>query len=471
MGKKRATSGADLHLELAGSRRRAAALEHAFREAIQSGRLHPGTRLPSSRALAQDLGIARNTIVEAYGQLVAEGWLTAVTGSGTQVADRVIETVPAAAPGPAREPRAIRYDLRPGHPDPSSFPRAAWLAAARRALHAAPASALAYGDPRGRPELRHALASYLSRARGVRADAERIVVCNGFTQALSLMCEVLAGRGAKTLAAEAYGHRSYRSLASARGLEVREAPIDADGAVVDEFGDAHAALLTPAHQFPLGMAMTARRRTQAVRWASAARGTGDGALVIEDDYDGEFRYDRQAIGAMQALAPHCVAYAGTASKALAPGVRLGWLVLPAHLVEEFAAAKALADRQTSALDQLTLAELIGSGGYDRHIRRCRLMYRRRRDRLVELLREQAPRARVTGVAAGMHAVLELPAGWDEDDIIERARTRGLALEGLGAYGTLDGTRPPALIIGYGTPPAHAYTAALARLGATLAGLR
>src|SRR6266536_297341 len=424
MGKTRATSGADLHLELAGGRRRAA-LEHAFREAIQSGRLHPGTRLPSSRALAQDLGIARNTIVEAYGQLVAEGWLTAVTGSGTRVGDRVIETVPAVAPGP----------------------------------------------PRGRPELRHALASYLSRARGVRADAERIVVCNGFTQALSLMCEVLAGRGAKTLAAEAYGHRSYRSLASARGLEVREAPIDADGAVVDEFGDAHAALLTPAHQFPLGMAMTARRRTQAVRWASAARGTGDGALVIEDDYDGEFRYDRQAIGAMQALAPHCVAYAGTASKALAPGVRLGWLVLPAHLVEEFAAAKALADRQTSALDQLTLAELIGSGGYDRHIRRCRLMYRRRRDRLVALLREQAPRARVTGVAAGMHAVLELPAGWDEDDIIERARTRGLALEGLGAYGTLDGTRPPALIIGYGTPPAHAYTAALARLGATLAGLR
>jgi GntR family transcriptional regulator/MocR family aminotransferase len=457
-----AISGRDLHLELAGSRGRAA-LERALREAVQSGRLRPGTRLPSSRALAQDLGIARNTIVEAYGQLVAEGWLTAVTGSGTRIAERVVEAPPPAAPAPASRP--IRFDLRAGHPDLSTFPRAAWLTAARRALNAVPAGALGYGDPRGRPELRQALAGYLSRARGVRADAERIVVCNGFTQALSLLCEVLATRGATTLAAEAYGHHSHRRLARARGMRVRETAVDAYGAVVTEFGDADAALLTPAHQFPLGVAMAAQRRTQAVRWAGAT-----GALIIEDDYDGEFRYDRQAVGAMQALTPHRVAYAGTASKTLAPGLRLGWLVLPAHLVDEVLAAKASADRHTGVLDQLTLAEFIGSGGYDRHVRRCRLMYRRRRDRLVALLAERAPGVRVTGVAAGMHAVLELPPGCDEPEVIERARARGLALDGLGAFGTRGHRRPPALVIGYGTPPAHAFTAALARLAATLADL-
>ncbi|HEU4426019.1 MAG TPA: PLP-dependent aminotransferase family protein [Pilimelia sp.] len=462
MAKAWATFGSDLHLELAGSRGRAT-LERALREAIQTGRLHPGTRLPSSRALAQDLGVARNTIVEAYGQLVAEGWLTAVTGSGTRVAERIVEAVPPVAPPPAARP--IRYDLRAGHPDLSAFPRAAWLSAARKAVNAAPTDAFGYGDPRGRPELRHALAGYLSRARGVRTDAERIVVCNGFTQALSLLCEVLAGRGATTLAVEAYGHRSHRELARTRGMRVRETAVDAYGALVAGFGDAEAALLTPAHQFPLGVAMAAQRRTEAVRWAGAT-----GALIVEDDYDGEFRYDRQAVGAMQALAPRSVAYAGTASKTLAPGIRLGWLVAPAHLVDDVIAAKASADRNTSALDQLTLAELIRSGGYDRHIRRCRLMYRRRRDRLVTLLRERAPRVRVTGVAAGMHAVLELPPGCDEADAVARARTRGLAVDGLGRFGSRDHRRPPALVIGYGTPPAHAFTTAIARLAAAVADL-
>ncbi len=448
----------DIHLDI-GTGRGRAAIERALRDAVQGGRLPPGTRLPSSRALAADLGIARNTIVDAYGQLVAEGWLTAVTGSGTQVADRPVDPIAAPATRPPNPP--ARYDLRPGHPDVSSFPRAAWLTSAKRALHQAPSEAFGYGDPRGRTELRQALAGYLSRARGVRAEPERILVCNGFAQALSLLCEVLIDRGADVMAIEAYGHRAYHDLVARRGLRIRDVALDPSGAVVDDFGDAGAALVTPAHQFPLGMAMAPHRRTDAIRWAR----TG-GGLVIEDDYDGEFRYDRQAVGAMQALAPESVVYAGTVSKTLAPGVRLGWLVLPTHLVDDVATAKAMADRQTSAIDQLTFADFITSGAYDRHVRRCRLAYRRRRDRLVALVREQAPEIRISGVAAGMHAVLDLPRGSTEDDIIKRAAARGLALEGLGSF-TSQSPPTPGLVIGYGTPPPHAFTAALARLLAAL----
>ena len=459
-----ATFGADLHLELAGNRGRVA-LERVLREAVQTGRLHPGTRLPSSRALSRDLGLARNTIVEAYGQLVAEGWLTAVTGSGTRVAASFSAPSPSSSSSsdsPAAV-RAARYDLRPGYPDLSSFPRTAWLSAARRAVNAAPTEAFGYGDPRGRPELRRALAGYLARARGARTDAERIVVCTGFTQALSLLCAVLAGRGATTMAVEEFGHTSHRRLVAA-SLRARTVPIDAQGALVDAFGDADAALLTPAHQFPLGMALAAERRTAAVRWAADA-----GGLLVEDDYDGEFRYDRQAVGALQALAPGSVVYAGTASKTLAPGLRLGWLVLPAHLVDDVVAAKLGADRHSGVLDQLTLAALIESGEYDRHVRRCRLMYRQRRDRLVATLGERAPHVRVTGLAAGMHAVVELPSDVDEADVVTRAARRGLALQGLGDFGDRPaGGRPSALVVGYGTPPAHAFTTALARLAATLA---
>ncbi len=306
-----ATFGIDLHLDLAGTRVRAR-LEQGLREAVRGGRLQPGSRLPSSRALAADLGIARNTVADAYGQLVAEGWLTATQGSGTRVADH-----PAAPPVtavPVTEAPPIRYDLRAGHPDVSSFPRVAWLRAARRALTDAPSEAFGYGDPRGRPELRQALAGYLSRARGTQAEANRIVICSGFTQALGLLCRVLVAGGAATMAVEAYGHQHHRDIVTAHGLRPVLVPVDASGAVTTAFDDAGAALLTPAHQFPLGFPLASRRRTAAVDWA-----TRSGGVLIEDDYDGEFRYDRQAVGAMQALAPQSVVYAGTASKTMAPG--------------------------------------------------------------------------------------------------------------------------------------------------------
>jgi GntR family transcriptional regulator/MocR family aminotransferase len=494
MTKTWATSGTDLHLELdvSGTRIRHG-LEDALRRAIQGGRLSPGTRLPSSRSLAADLGIARNTVADAYGQLTAEGWLIAQHGSGTRVADRMLAepaghhpagrsgsgatgepssgatgrsgSKTAGKPGsrPAGRPG---YSLLAGSPDLSSFPRSAWLAAARRALAAAPAEALGYTDPRGRLELRQALADYLARVRGVRATAERIVVCSGFTQALALLTQALADQGASTLAAEAYGHRHHAEVVAAHGLAVRPVPVDPSGAVIAELADADAALLTPAHQFPLGVPLAAARRTQAAAWAATR-----GATIIEDDYDGEFRYDRQAVGAMQALEPASVVYAGTASKTLAPGLRLAWLVLPARLVEAVTAAKMLADRQTSSLDQLTLAELITSGAYDRHVRRCRMAYRRRRELLVGQLRARAPEVRLLGVSAGLHVLAELPPGSTEDAVMAAATRRGLALSGLNEFAAAGSRHRPALVVGFAAPPAHAFTTAVARLCAALAECR
>ena len=458
-----AKGGVDLHLDLDGTRVRAS-LETALRAAIRTRRLHPGTRLPSSRALAADLGIARNTVAEVYGQLVAEGWLTAQTGSGTSVAPRR-----AADPGPGVQGRievdVPRYDLRAGVPDLSAFPRRAWLATARKVLAAAPDHLLGYPDPRGLPPLRAALAEYLARTRGVTADPGHIVICAGFAHGLAAVCRALRSAGARTLAVEAYGHQAHRDVVAGQGLRLRPVPVDGMGAVIAEAGGADAALLTPAHQFPLGGVLAPGRRTQAIEWAART-----GGLLIEDDYDGEFRYDRQPVGAMQALAPDHVVYAGTASKSLAPGLRLGWLVVPGHLVAEVTAAKALTDRHCSSFDQLTLAEFLTSGAYDRQVRRSRLAYRRRRDHLVAAVRRHVPQARVTGVAAGLHALLELPPGLDEDEIIARAAGRhDLALDGLRPYSSASSPHRPALVIGYATPPEHAFTGAVARLIAALTG--
>ncbi len=458
-----AISSVDLHLDLAGSQVRAG-LESALREAVRGGRLLPGTRLPSSRALAADLGIARNTVADCYAQLVAEGWLAARQGSGTWVAERVAAPPPSAGPPPPAMPRQARYDLRTGVPDVAAFPRQAWLAAGRKALTAAPVRALSYTDPRGLPELRTALAGYLARARGVAVTPDRVMVCAGFAQGLELLCETLRARGASTLAAEALGHQLHRRIAEKSGLAVTALPVDQGGASIGDLDGVDALLLTPTHQFPLGVPLAPARRRRAADWASAT-----GALIVEDDYDGELRYDRPAVGALQALAPEHVVYAGTASKSLAPGLRLGWLVLPAALVDEVVAAKAATGRLSSSLDQLTLAEFIASGAYDRQVRRVRLAYRRRRDRLVAALRASAPQVRVTGIAAGLHAVLRLPPGPREDALVARAARHGLAVEGLGSY-AMPGhdIGGPALVVGYATPPGHAYSTAVARLCAVLA---
>ncbi|MFF8232923.1 MocR-like pyridoxine biosynthesis transcription factor PdxR [Streptomyces caelestis] len=464
MAEQWATFGIDLHLEPTGPGLRRG-LTDALREAVRSGRLAPGTRLPSSRALAADLGIARNTVADAYADLVAEGWLTARQGSGTRVADRRV--VPPAGTPPHPHPRERTrpaYDLRPGSPDLAAFPRAEWLKAARRALTDAPHHALDYGDPRGRPELRAALAGYLSRARGVRADAERIVVCGGFAHGLKLLGTALRARGARTVAVESYGLDVHWRLLAASGLHTVPLPFDRLGTDPGVLSAADAVLLTPAHQFPMGVPLHRDRRAAVVDWARRT-----GGLVLEDDYDGEFRYDRQPVGALQGLDPDRVVYLGTASKSLAPGLRLAWMVLPPDLAEETAAAKGGVDT-CGVLDQLTLAEFLTSGAYDRHVRATRPRYRRRRDTLVAAVAARAPEARVTGIAAGLHVLLRLPPG-TEQSVVQAAHWQGLAVHGLTRYRHAAASAEPvdALVVGYGTPPDHAWSGALDALCAVLPG--
>ncbi|MFF4576743.1 PLP-dependent aminotransferase family protein [Streptomyces sp. NPDC001410] len=453
-----ATLGVDLHLEPAGSSGLRRGLTDALRDAVRTGRLAPGTRLPSSRSLAADLGIARNTVAEAYADLVAEGWLTARQGSGTRVAERAVAPPADIAAPRRREPGRPAYSLIPGSPDLAAFPRTDWLKAARHALATAPFDALGYGDPRGRPELRTALAGYLARARGVRTDPDTIMITAGFSHALRILGALLRARGVRTVAVESYGLDVHWGLLRSAGLATPALPYDELGTDTGALSDEGAVLVTPAHQFPMGMPLHPDRRTAVVEWARRT-----GGLVLEDDYDGEFRYDRQPVGALQGLDPDRVVYLGTASKSLAPGLRLGWMALPPSLVEEAAAAKGRIDT-CGALDQLTLAEFMVSGAYDRHVRSSRLRYRRRRDALAAAVADRAPEVRVTGIAAGLHAVLRLPPG-TEQSVIQAATWQGLALHGLAFHRHPEAVAEPldALVVGYGTPPDSAWAGALEAL--------
>ncbi len=427
----------------------------ALREAIRSGRLAPGTRLPPYRSLALDIGVARNTVARAYAELVEEGWLTARQGSGTRVAQRATPLEPDRVRRPLPQTRRrVLHDLAPSSPDAAAFPRAAWLTSVRRAVAAAPTDAFGVLDSHGRPELRRALAEYLARTRGVRTEPDRIVICSGFAHGLRLLAKALDG----PIAVEAYGLDFHRGILHEAGLRTVPLTIDSHGARIDELSasGAKAALLTPAHQYPTGGPLHPERRAAVIDWARSTRG-----LLLEDDYDGEFRYDRQPVGAVQGLDPERVVYLGSASKSLSPGLRLGWLVLPKAIVGDVLAAKGIREMSTGVVGQLTLADFIARGAYDRHLRRMRQSYRRRRDLLVNTLAKRAPHIRVSGIAAGLHAVLELPEN-TEEATLRAARRLGLALDGLHPYRHPDSAMPArdGLVIGYGTPPDHAFAAAL-----------
>ncbi|MER5379110.1 PLP-dependent aminotransferase family protein [Streptomyces sp. NPDC002688] len=448
--------GVDLHLEPDASAGRRAGLERALRDAVRTGRLTPGTRLPATRRLATELGISRGTAKAAYDQLIAEGYLTARQGSGTEVAPLPADG--AAADVRAPRARTPRFDLRPGSPDVGTFPAAAWLRALRRAIATAPSLAYDYGDPRGRIELRTALSGYLGRARGVIAPPERIVITSGYVQALALLTRVLDGG---TVAMEDPGLPFHRDVVRKSGGRVVPLTVDEHGARADGLPalGADAVVVTPAHQYPTGVTLHPERRRALTDWAR----TRDG-LIIEDDYDGEFRYDRQPVGALQGMAPAHAVYVGTASKTLGPALRLGWMVLPPQLVEPIADIKLHSDHHTESIGQLALAEMIESHAYDRHVRACRLRYRRRRDQLLERV---GARRSVQGIAAGLHALVEVA---DESRVLARAEEEGLAVGRLGDHWHTPGDgRPQGLVVGYGTPRERTYAEALEVLGRVLEG--
>nr|WP_260407852.1 PLP-dependent aminotransferase family protein [Planomonospora venezuelensis] len=541
-----------------------------LREAVRRGRLTAGERLPASRELARDLGFSRGVVVEAYEQLVAEGFLTSKVGSGTHVAPAACrapappgpgpvpgrtpglpprtpgpmpmpapgpDPVPAPGPVPAaagpapggrppgrparRGPRPggedggapdpapgyeCDYGRRPTSPDLGCFPRERWLASTRRVLAALPADALDYGDPGGVPELREELAAYLRRVRGAEVGPENLVIVGGVAQGLNLTVQALAGRlpgtrpdpgrpvhdprrsppdapdpgrpgdcgadagtpslrtlsrfvdgsapplpppGRIRLAVEdPTGLRQLPLLRSA-GADPVAVPVDGEGVDVAALAatGVRAVLLTPAHHYPTGVVLSPRRRAELVEWAAAT-----GATILEDDYDAEFRFDRDPVGCLQGLAPGSVVLAGSVSKSLAPGLRLGWVAAPPRIAAAVRLARAELDMGSPVLEQHTLADFVRSGAYDRHLRRMRREYRNRRDTLVRALARHLPEITVRGVSAGLHLLAELPPGWDERAAARTAQSCGLAAEPVGPMRHRPG--PSALVMGFARLPVH-----------------
>jgi GntR family transcriptional regulator / MocR family aminotransferase len=424
-----------------------AQIEDQLRRAIRDGALRAGARVPSTRDLARQLGVSRRVAVDAYGQLAAEGYLVLRQGARPCVSDAAGGGEPAQAVEPSTLPP--RYDFQPSVPDVSTFPRQAWLRALREALATMTDHELAYGDPRGVDELRAALAEYLGRVRGVAADPGRIVITSGYSQGLGIVCQTLRAQGATRIAFEDPCFPEQREIAARAGLEPVAVPVDGHGMQIDALARSgpDAVVLTPAHQHPTGVVLSGERRGALLTWLRE-RGT----IAIEDDYDAEYRYDRAAVGALQGLEPDRVIYAGSASKTLAPALRMGWLVVPPVLVDAVTRGKVLADRQTSRIEQHAFAGFLARGELDRHLRRMRIRYRERRDALVAALAEELPEAVVRGIAAGLHATVELPAGDDEQAIVAEARRRRIALDSMSSHvaGPYDG--PPILLLGYAAVP-------------------
>lgn len=429
-------------------------LESGLRSAIRTGRLEPGQRLPPSRTLAADLGVSRRLIVEAFEQLAVEGWLTARVGAGTFVRD-----APPYAPRPAslrrrppppypRPHQRCRFDFFPGHPDLGAFPRQAWAHATRDALRELPDSAFGYGDPRGLRELRVAIAAMLARVRGVICEPRQVIVCQGAVQALNLLVRAAASEAVDSVrvATEDPYLPEHRDVLSHAGAEVIPVPVDEFGVHDEAVAAARAtlALVTPAHQCPTGAVLSAGRRAALTTWANR-----EGTLIIEDDYDAEYRYDRAPVAALQALAPDRVAYLGSVSKTLAPALRLAWIVMPDNLLESVIAAKRHADAGSPVLEQAALARLITSGRYDRHVRSARRSHKKRRDALIAAIGDHLPRARVEGAAAGLHALARLERPVNADALVAAARRRDVEVYPLSFWQADPPPQTTAVVLGYG----------------------
>lgn len=447
-------------------------LSGALRDALVDGRLAVGARLPPTRGLAAQLGVSRGVVTEAYQRLTDEGLLAGDRGAGTRV---LAAGTPPPVPAAAVVEAGIEFDLRPGLPDLSAFPRQAWLRAERAALTGLAAADLGYGDPRGTAALREALAGWLARGRGLRVQPDELLVVNGVGQGLALLAQVLTARGVRAVGFEDPGSAGTREQVEQWGLRTVPVPVDERGLDVTALAatGVDTVVVTPAHQFPTGVVLAAARRRELVAWARA------GGLVVEDDYDAEHRYDRPPVAALQALAPDRIVHLGSVSKSLAPALRLGWLVAPAGLRAELVERKRWSDITSPALGQLALAGLITSGEFERHLRLGRARQRTRRDALLTALAEHLPGARVQGVAAGLHLVVLLPAvtgavtgaaagtaeGADDALLARRALAAGVLVHPLSMHRTRPG--PAGLVIGYAATTPDRLRAAVRVLAAVL----
>ncbi len=456
----------DLLLEIDPSLGRRVGLEQALRHAIRSGQLEPGAPVPSTRTLAADYQLSRATVVAAYEQLAIEGYLVSNQGSGTTVAPRPRTT--AQPPRPEQPWPSFPVDFRPGEPDASTFPRTAWMQSLRRVLTAAPDDAFGYPDPRGHLELRRSLAAYLGRSRAVVAEPESVRMYGGAVSALSFLAEALRRHGVTAVAIEDPSLFVTRDALRLGGLRTVPVPVDEHGLDVAALDDQEvgAVLVTPAHQFPLGSTMSAGRRADLIRWA-----TEGNRWVIEDDYDGEFRYDRQPVGSLQGLDPDRVVYVGTTSKSVGPGLRLAWMVVPAEL-EPVLGRVTHMRAGVSGVDQLALADFIDRGSLDRHLRKMRSLYQRRGAVIADRLGSGLPWLIVPSIRAGLHLTVTLTADApSEAMLLAESAERSIGLMGLGMHWSESAVDPTeGLVLGYSRPAEHAFLQSIDTLSGFLRGL-
>lgn len=434
------------------------------RAAIRERRLRPGVRLPATRRLAIDLGISRGVVVEAYGELLVQGYLVAEGRASPRVASMRSGIADAAAQAEERPPRSYRFDMAPEVPDMGMFPRREWLRSLRFALETAPDQSLDYGDPRGAPELRAALADYLGRTRGVVTDPDCVVVCQGSIQAIDLACRALAAHGALRMAVEDPCAHGIRYSCRYAGLEAISTTVEDETARVEEIIAAapDAAIVSPVHQFPTGAVLPAAGRRRLLRWLESAAGA-----LIEDDYDAEYCYTGNVAPALQGSARDRVIYVGSASKALTPAIRLGWAVFPARLAKTAGELKEALDGGSPAVEQIALAHMIGHSVYERHVRRVRVEYRRRRHAMLDALAHRLPGARVSGADAGLHFAMRLSASVDRAAVERRANARRIRLRAMESFMAQRPTLASTLLIGYGRLPAAAAGAAVEALADVL----